>query len=923
MYPDDSPLRILANQSDRLRPLTRAAAILATLGLGISCVVANPAWGADSPRPSAANPLPQSYAAPNLAVVTAAGNQDDAGSVSDGAGGAIITWLDHRGGADEIYAQHVLATGSIDPAWPANGARLSVGAGAALVTASATDGAGGAIVVWEDGTTTEVRAQHVRSTGVADPAWGPTGIAVTTSASSLKLPRVISDGSGGAFVTWQDSRNGGTNLDIFAMHLRSAGLDPAWPVNGLAVCTASGNQRIPYLCTDGATGAIIAWSDLRTAANSFDIYAQHVLVSGIVDPAWPINGAVVVARTDNQRLYAALGSFIVLTSMAEDQANVIIPDGAGGCLITWTEGTSGSDIFVQRLRSSGTVDPPWASGGLAVCSAAGDQVMSHLVPDGTGGAIVTWVDARTGWANGFAEIYVQHVLNSGAMSGPTNGMAIATGGTATYPMEVADGAGGMFAFWEDDRDSVATARDVYTTHVLTSPSLAVEPGWPAGGAAVSTALHEQSLVRPVWNGAAGAIAAWIDTRTVATGDDIYAAFACLSAGTYYRDADADGYGDAAVSLVVCPGPPVGYVANHTDCDDGNPAVHPGATEVCDGLDNDCNGQADEIAHAPGLVSWWPGNGNANDATGNNGGTLGGTATFAPGIVGQAFSFDGAGYVDNIGTTGSFSFIQNTGAFTIESWINLNDPAALLQQAITANTSTSNERGHFFIWENSAGEQRLRLALMKAVAGVPVIESTSPAHVITTTGWHHVAAVGNGTNITFYVDGAAQPGSGVMGTMPSGASNRTLNLGRCPSSSPECHFNGRIDEPAIYNRALSGSEIQAIVAAGSGGRCALVDVTDFSPSTGRLEFAPPWPNPAARAINLEFQLPAIAHVRADVVDIAGRRVSPVLEDGVLAAGPHRLRWDGRGPSGHRVAPGVYLVRISSDAAVALRQIVVIR
>ncbi len=362
------PSRIRVTPSNRLRPLTTAAAILASLSLGISSTVANPAWGADSLRPSTAVPRPiadpgprrlaedvdgairvvgshpafgfargdsraaspagakpgrttrvmsgpnrlrHSDATLNLPVVTAAGNQLYQGSAPDGAGGAIISWRDLRNGGDEIYAQHVMATRSIDPTWPANGVALSVGAGPVLIGAMATDGVGGAIVVWED-VATQVHAQHVRSTGVVDPAWGPAGIVVATTATGSKYPHAISDGSGGAFVTWQDSRNGTTNMDIFAMHLTSMGLDPAWPVDGLAVCTAPGNQRVPHLCTDGATGAIIAWSDLRTPANAYDIYAQHVLVSGIADPAWPVTGAVVVARAGHQRLYSISGFFVIL-----------------------------------------------------------------------------------------------------------------------------------------------------------------------------------------------------------------------------------------------------------------------------------------------------------------------------------------------------------------------------------------------------------------------------------------------------------------------------------------------------------------------------------------------------------------------------------------------------------------------------------
>ena len=64
--------------------------------------------------------------------------------------------------------------------------------------------------------------------------------------------------------------------------------------------------------------------------------------------------------------------------------------------------------------------------------------------------------------------------------------------------------------------------------------------------------------------------------------------------TYYADADGDGYGNAAISKDTCLNIPIaGYVANNTDCDDTNAAIHPGATEICDGIDNDCNGIADD------------------------------------------------------------------------------------------------------------------------------------------------------------------------------------------------------------------------------------------------------------------------------------------------------------------------------------------
>ena len=62
--------------------------------------------------------------------------------------------------------------------------------------------------------------------------------------------------------------------------------------------------------------------------------------------------------------------------------------------------------------------------------------------------------------------------------------------------------------------------------------------------------------------------------------------------TYFADADNDGFGNSAVSLQACSAPS-GYVSNSNDCNDNEAAINPGATEVCDGLDNDCNGIPDD------------------------------------------------------------------------------------------------------------------------------------------------------------------------------------------------------------------------------------------------------------------------------------------------------------------------------------------
>ncbi|MEO6166154.1 MAG: MopE-related protein [Chitinophagales bacterium] len=66
--------------------------------------------------------------------------------------------------------------------------------------------------------------------------------------------------------------------------------------------------------------------------------------------------------------------------------------------------------------------------------------------------------------------------------------------------------------------------------------------------------------------------------------------------TFYADADNDTYGNPNISQLACAAT-VGFVINNTDCNDGNAAINPGATETCNNLDDNCNGTTDEAIQA--------------------------------------------------------------------------------------------------------------------------------------------------------------------------------------------------------------------------------------------------------------------------------------------------------------------------------------
>ena len=103
----------------------------------------------------------------------------------------------------------------------------------------------------------------------------------------------------------------------------------------------------------------------------------------------------------------------------------------------------------------------------------------------------------------------------------------------------------------------------------------------------------------------------------------------VDASTWYGDGDRDGYGDPALTLRACNQPAL-YVANDQDCDDSDSSAYPGATEVCDGADNDCDSATDE-AGSTGETTWY------RDADGDGYGDASVTTTACD---------QPSGYVDN-------------------------------------------------------------------------------------------------------------------------------------------------------------------------------------------------------------------------------------------------------------------------------------
>ncbi|HET7250170.1 MAG TPA: hypothetical protein VFI79_10015 [Gemmatimonadales bacterium] len=381
---------------------------------------------------------------------------------------------------------------------------------------------------------------------VAHAAWpyDPTvNLQLCNAGNEQRNPAAISDGAGGAIVVWEDQRLN-ANINIFAQRI-SAGGAPLWGnlAAGLAVCNATGTQQQPVICSDGSGGAIVAWADDRSG--TWALYAQRISAAGSAQ--WAANGVSISSTltapsfgsldyniaTDTQggaylawttsanefriqrvngsgtALFAAGGVLLDNTHQFPNDVG-IVPDGFGGAIACWS-GFSGSyDILAQRVNASGTA--LWAFGGVGVCTDPGSQQGPLLASDGQGGAIFAWTDSRAVPPKAFA----QHIGPGGAALWTGNGIPIESSTYNTTPLAmVGDGTGGAIVAF-DQTDINASTTSLYAQRINDSGLVQ----WGSLGEQVVAPSQYQSNGELISDGAGGAVLAWMDRRNGSF--DIYA-----------------------------------------------------------------------------------------------------------------------------------------------------------------------------------------------------------------------------------------------------------------------------------------------------------------------------------------------------------------------------------------------------------------
>ena len=193
----------------------------------------------------------------------------------------------------------------------------------------------------------------------------------------------------------------------------------------------------------------------------------------------------------------------VSTEMYDQSNPIAVSDGAGGAIVVWEDGRSGAniDIYAQRIDSYGNA--LWALGGVPLCVNEYDQNGCRIVQDGLGGAIVVWLDFRTGQS----DIYAQRIDADGNALWAADGVPVCTQGANQWELgAVSDGAAGVIVVWSDWRSG---SGDVFLQHI---DSLGKRL-WETDGLPAVSFMNDQYAPQIGPDGSGGVVVGWIDYRS--------------------------------------------------------------------------------------------------------------------------------------------------------------------------------------------------------------------------------------------------------------------------------------------------------------------------------------------------------------------------------------------------------------------------
>lgn len=446
------------------------------------------------------------------------------GNASNPAGNYLVSWS----AATDLHGQFVTSTGALSGA----AFNLSAAAGTQAASAATFDGTN-YDVVWENnnaglnlygarvspaGVVLDTRTEGTATVG---------GVPISTAPDNQQVPAIQCQASG-CLVTWQDRRNlAATGFDVFGQLL-----NPNFTLNGteFVVSNATGNQFGPVIGSSGA-GFFAAWSDLRDN-NAFAIFGSTISSAGAVGAAAPIGtsnnresspslgraGTLFGLFWSDSRTFGNDIRFVRINSSGSKlDAVAQVASGATfaqispaastdlgtNSFVVWSDTRNGSNKDIYGARVSFATGTTLDAAGIALSTAAGDQLVPSVASSGSV-ALAVWQDRR----NGSFDIYGALVDSSGAVV--ASNIAISTAaGDQTRPAVTWDPASSQFlVVWADQRGATV---NIFGTRV--SPAGAVLDG---AGVQISNGAVGQ-FSPSITSSATGSFAVWQDRRNAPAG----------------------------------------------------------------------------------------------------------------------------------------------------------------------------------------------------------------------------------------------------------------------------------------------------------------------------------------------------------------------------------------------------------------------
>ncbi len=330
-------------------------------------------------------------------------------------------------------------------------------------------------------------------------------------------------------VVWEDYRNG--ESDIYAQKIDNANGIAMWfPIDGVPVCRAEGEQRNPQAVIDLTGNLVITWEDFRDdqsqpfdlLVNNAEIRATRLMESnGEEDSNWPLGG-ICVAGDGTYRAYRPR-----------------IAATIDGVFITWTDRRNGnSDVYLQYILSATSTFPAnfsWMPNGILVNPASNrEQLNSEIAVDslrGVNGRRYGAVVAYEGEESSKYNIMMVGIDSAGDARWSPRALKIATTGENQHNVRIAHAGlqvlnGNdrkcIMAVWEDERNMITSNADIYA-QLVDIASVTPVPQWPsvvnASGIPIVGMVERQlNPVLMVHNSTAAVV--WEDRRNANV--DIYA-----------------------------------------------------------------------------------------------------------------------------------------------------------------------------------------------------------------------------------------------------------------------------------------------------------------------------------------------------------------------------------------------------------------